>query len=548
MADQRSADCNIDIAMNRPQNSATESSEKTNVFRRLNKIPTLKLILRKFAKDFLQLGKDDPRIIMHAIKVGLALSVVSLFYLTDKLFHGVGRNAIWAIMTVVVVFEFTAGATLSKGFNRAIGTLLAGTLGVVVGLIGDMFEGLGEGIIICIACFVLGAGATYLRFLPNIKRKYDYGVLIFLLTFNMITVSGFRFDNGFRVAYERLATIAIGFAICLVISLIVFPIWAGEDLHKSIILKIEGLSKTIEGCVVQYLKDPDVLDPGEIAEDQIRQGYRNVLDSKTSEESLAAFASWEPRHGKFRFRHPWKQYVKVGGALRHMAYSVVGLHGCLRSEIQAPHFTIAALEKPFTKVGFEVAHVLRQLAESIRCMEQCLPSQILMQSLHDAVQELNTAFCLQSKLFHFSQPFRCTDPCISTAKTKNLNVNPTETEQDPDRQPIQIFQDAERNLISHQDEHRYNSEMSSEELHSPARSQEIGNERKCSLSAATGRLSMKDKYGVEFNEALPLAAFGSLIMEMVARLEHVIEAVHELGKLAAFKPSDCTEFIGMENP
>lgn len=292
--------------------------------------------------------------------------------------------------------------------------------------------------------------------------------------------------------------------------------------------------------MLHYLKDPDVLEPGEIAEEQIHQGYRDVLDSKTSEESLAAFASWEPRHGKFRFRYPWKQYVKVGGALRHMAYSVVGLHGCLRSEFQAPHFTIAATEKPFTKVGFQVAHVLRQLAESIRSMEQCPPSQILMQNLHDAVQELNTAFCLQSKLFHISQPLCCTDPCISTAKTTNLNVNPTQTEQEPDPEPIQIFKDVKQNVIYDQDEHQPNSELSSEELDSPARRQYIYNERKRSLSAVTGRLSMKDRYGVEFAEALPLAAFASLIMEIVARMEHVIEAVHELGKLAAFKPYDCT--------
>eukprot|EP00253_Pinus_taeda_P026551 PITA_26551 len=499
MADQRSAECNIDIAMNRSQNCATGSSEASNLFRRLNKIPALKLILKKFAKDFLQLGKDDPRRIMHAIKVGIALSVASMFYLTDKLFHGVGGNAIWAIMTVVVVFEFTAGAV-----------------------------------------------ATYLRFLPNIKRKYDYGVLIFLLTFNMVAVSGSRFDNGFRIAYQRLATIAIGFAICLIISLIVSPIWAGEDLHKSVIRKIEGLSKSIEGCVLEYMKDPDVLEAGESVEDTICQGYKNVLDSKTSEESLATFASWEPRHGKFRFGHPWKQYVKVGGTLRHLAYSVVGLHGCLRSDIQAPHFTIEALEKPFTKVGFQVALVLRQLAESIRCMEQCPPSQNVMQSLLDAVQELNMAFCLQSKVSHFIQPFCCAGQCLSSAETTNLNVNLTQSTEDQDHQPRQIFKDVEQNIISGQDEHRSSSEMSSEELDSPGKREEIDSERRYTLPA-TGRLSMKGRYGVEFAEALPLAAFASLIMEIVARLEHVIEAVHELGKLASFKPYDCTEFIFAEN-
>lgn len=119
-------------------------------------------------------------------------------------------------------------------------------------------------------------------------------------------------------------------------------------------------------------------------------------------------------------------------------------------------------------------------------------------------------------------------------------MNPTQTEQEPDPEPIQIFKDVKQNVIYDQDEHQPNSELSSEELDSPARRQYIYNERKRSLSAVTGRLSMKDRYGVEFAEALPLAAFASLIMEIVARMEHVIEAVHELGKLAAFKPYDCT--------
>ena len=92
-----------------------------------------------------------------------------------------------------------------------------------------------------------GASATHFRFFPKIKRKYDYGVVIFILTFNMITVSGYRVQNIFRIAYERLSTIAIGSAICVVISLFVYPIWAGEDIHKSIIKKIQGLADSIEG-------------------------------------------------------------------------------------------------------------------------------------------------------------------------------------------------------------------------------------------------------------------------------------------------------------
>lgn len=47
--------------------------------------------------------------VIHSIKVGIALVLVSLLYLLDPLFNQVGENAMWAIMTVVVVFEFYAG-------------------------------------------------------------------------------------------------------------------------------------------------------------------------------------------------------------------------------------------------------------------------------------------------------------------------------------------------------------------------------------------------------------------------------------------------------
>lgn len=56
-----------------------------------------------------KVGCDDPRRLIHAFKVGLSLTLVSLLYVLEPLFQGIGQNAIWAVMTVVVVFEFTAG-------------------------------------------------------------------------------------------------------------------------------------------------------------------------------------------------------------------------------------------------------------------------------------------------------------------------------------------------------------------------------------------------------------------------------------------------------
>jgi hypothetical protein len=64
-----------------------------------------------FAKKVWKIGADDPRKVMHGLKVGLALVLVSMFYYTRPLYDGVGGAAMWAIMTVVVVFEYTVSKT-----------------------------------------------------------------------------------------------------------------------------------------------------------------------------------------------------------------------------------------------------------------------------------------------------------------------------------------------------------------------------------------------------------------------------------------------------
>jgi len=57
----------------------------------------------------LKVGKEDPRRVVHSLKVGLALTLVSLLYLIKPLFEGIGQNAMSAVLTVVVVMEFTVG-------------------------------------------------------------------------------------------------------------------------------------------------------------------------------------------------------------------------------------------------------------------------------------------------------------------------------------------------------------------------------------------------------------------------------------------------------
>ncbi|KAL4299046.1 hypothetical protein AHAS_Ahas17G0061700 [Arachis hypogaea] len=75
---------------------------------------------------------------------------------------------------------------------------------------------------------ILEPVATYTRFFPYIKKNYDYGIIIFLLTFNLITVSSYRVDNVLKIAHDRIYTIAIGCGIFLLMSLLIFPIGQGK--------------------------------------------------------------------------------------------------------------------------------------------------------------------------------------------------------------------------------------------------------------------------------------------------------------------------------
>lgn len=65
--------------------------------------------VREIVREGKRVAKEDPRRVVHSFKVGLVLSLVSSFYYYQPLYDSFGVNAMWAVMTVVVVFEFSVG-------------------------------------------------------------------------------------------------------------------------------------------------------------------------------------------------------------------------------------------------------------------------------------------------------------------------------------------------------------------------------------------------------------------------------------------------------
>ncbi|XP_057438781.1 aluminum-activated malate transporter 13-like [Lotus japonicus] len=330
-------------------------------------------ITTSYPKDNKQKKSDhNIRKIIHSIKVGISLVLVSLLYILNPLFEQVGENAMWALMTVIVIFEFSAGATLGKGFNRGIGTVVGGGLGCLAAILAQCIGGIGSSIIIGTSVFIFGSVATYFRLVPSIKNKYDYGMMVLILTFNLVVVSGAH--PGLKVwdiARERFLIILMGFIVCICVSLFVFPLWASDEFHDSIISRFHDLANTIEGCLEECCK---MIDENE---NQASDGFsvcKSVLNSKSKDESLANFAKWEPWHGKFGFCYPWEKYLKIGEILRELAAFILAVGRCLQASKQPTaslrESNLVQLE-PCEAIGSRLAWTLRELGDSMKQMMKC---------------------------------------------------------------------------------------------------------------------------------------------------------------------------------
>ncbi|XP_015164680.1 aluminum-activated malate transporter 8-like [Solanum tuberosum] len=377
----------------------------------------------KIAKNTKQIGKDDPRKIWHAFKVGLALTLVSLFYYTEPLFHNFDEPVMWAVLTVVVTFEFTAGATISKSINRGIGTALAGAFGLGAKYLAELIGREGPNpIVLGVLVFIVGALGTFTRFYPHIKRRYDYGTMIFVLTFCLVAVSGYRSENIFQLAHRRISTILVGVFTVMIISMIIRPVWAGEDLHKLASTNLEKLATYLEGFGSEYFHMSEIksVEGNNNNEKGFHEAFLSILGSKAIEESLANLALWEPPHGAFKFNHPWKQYLKIGNLVRKCACHLLALSSHIYSKSQAPNEFERRTEEACKKMIMESKKALKELALSIKTMAQPISS---IRNTKNVIDDLKLTLGISKTFFRYDES-RVMD-CVPTASIMSLLISVT---------------------------------------------------------------------------------------------------------------------------
>lgn len=166
---------------------------------------------------------------------------------------------------------------------------------------------------------------------------------------------------------------------------------------------------------------------------------------------------------------------------------------------------------PCIRLSGEVAKALKELGDSIRYRRHCSP-EILSDHLHEALQDLNKAIKSQPKLFIGSKNNTnklTLATVVSKGQSGALNSR---------RVSLSSVKTDSSALLDWKSKLRGGSSTTTNE--------------NSKLRPTLSKIAITS---LEFSEALPFAAFASLLVEIVARLDLVIEQVEELGRIAHFK-------------
>lgn len=167
---------------------------------------------------------------------------------------------------------------------------------------------------------------------------------------------------------------------------------------------------------------------------------------------------------------------------------------------------------PCIRVAAEVSKVLIELSNSIRNRRHCSP-EILSDHLHEALQDLNNAIKSQPRLF------------LGSKHKHNHANNMLKIA------AAQVGQHGKASGFSLSSVKTDSSALLEWKTKRDSLMQSKENERK-SLRPQLSKIAITS---LEFSEALPFAAFASLLVETVAKLDFVIEEIEELGRLSGFK-------------
>jgi hypothetical protein len=459
--------------------------------------------------------KQNSSLTILAAKQGCCAGLASILCVVKlpKPFTELSSIALWAVITTDLLYEGNIGLSISKGFNRVLGTLAAGCLGFGLNQFGPELGPFYPYFVVF--CVVLGGAIfRFLKGIPPLKDQWGYAFTVATIAFHFFIINAYLDPERWTLPMARFSMILLGFGMSSIVNIAIQPIYAGDTLHKLVAKNFATAATVFERCVEEYIKDtqldhvPDILS-GRCLDDKIHQSYHEIVMSDSDIDKLLSAVLWEPPHGKFFIGYPWHLYDDIADYLRYTLYDVIALDLCLRANIQAPKQLRDIFSQEMRTIATECATVLRIVGESMKNMKKFASENIMMRAEEAAV-------ALQYKI-HVNTEVLLGSTTLDPSSMETL------------MQGLPTIDQA----VFEQEQDLNNTTPSKMAMNNKTW-QNTFLQRKTSLGPQwDGTL--------ERISALSLVKFASLLIEVVSKMRYVVDCVEDLSEQARFEACDCAE-------
>ncbi|KAL3689257.1 hypothetical protein R1sor_015566 [Riccia sorocarpa] len=334
-----------------------------------------------------------------SLKSGFAAGLASIICVVKfpPPYNELSSIAIWAVVTIDILYEGNIGLSLSKGVNRVAGTLAAGAVAVFLTQLGPDVPSSIYPYYVVFSVFLGGFIFRFLKGIPPLKDQWGYAFTVATIAFHILLLSSYLQPERVTLPLLRFSMILLGFFLASFINLAIKPVYAGDSLHKLVAKNFDTAADVLQRCVTEYANYrildhvPDILS-GRSVDDKIHQSYHEIVMSGSDIDKLLGAVTWEPCHGAFFNGYPWHLYDDITDYLRYTLYDVIALDSCLRASIQAPKDLRDLFSEEMKQMAAECSKVLHMLGESIRTMTAFPANDVLHKAEEAAIK-------LQSKIY-----------------------------------------------------------------------------------------------------------------------------------------------------
>ncbi|KAL0089284.1 Fusaric acid resistance protein-like-domain-containing protein [Phycomyces blakesleeanus] len=253
--------------------------------------------------DFLQSGPTR-----YAIKFGLVTEILAFMaWLPIPGVNGLynENHGQWALLSAMVVFNYTVGSTMQQCFYRIVATILGAVCGYIALLAGNRNE---NPYVVAVLVLVFQIPLWYFL----LGSTYPRIGFISLLTMSVIVSTGYSNNTNeslFDPVWKRTATSIVAVLVAMIIDNLFWPVWAREVMRKQ-------LASLLNDTGIQYSKVASLV----CQENTSSYRYQSTLADTTiqskllwtqlqSAREMLQLSCTEPRISKAPF--PIESYQKI---------------------------------------------------------------------------------------------------------------------------------------------------------------------------------------------------------------------------------------------